>query len=152
MWTYQNGAQVLYFLKVSKHFEKINFRTFFSDSEVQELGFSRFRARARNPRKNREKSQIGPGRPGKLGKPSQTFFSEFRRSLGSKWVVYQPRTTIFEEIVLGWNPHLSPFWSLCGYVTSQEKNLHFLGNTFFATFFSGKCILGSSAGEILVFK
>ena len=47
--------------------------------------------------------QISPGRSDKLWKPSQTYFLEFRRSLRSKWVIYQPRTTIFEEVVFLWS-------------------------------------------------
>ena len=39
MWIYQNGAQVSYFLKVSKHYVKINFRTFFSDSTGWKICF-----------------------------------------------------------------------------------------------------------------
>ena len=131
MWTYQNGAQVLYFLKVPKHFEKINFRTFFSDSEVQEIGFSRIRGPDRNPWKNPEKSQIDPGKLGKLWKPPQTYFLDFRRSLRSIWVIYQPRTNIFEEIVFlrSWGifgrfPG-NCISVVCGYVTSQEKNIIF---------------------------
>ena len=35
-----------------------------------------------------------------MWKPPQTYFLEFRRSLRSKSVVYQPRTTIFKEVVV----------------------------------------------------
>ena len=44
-----------------------------------------------------------------------------------------------------------PFWSMCGYVISQEKKLHSKGNYFFVEVSSGKCLLGSYACEILVF-
>ena len=43
------------------------------------------------------------------------------------------------------------FWSMCGYVISREKNLHFKGNNFFAEVSSGKCLLGRFAWENLVF-
>ena len=103
MWIYQNGAQVSYFLKVSKHFEKINFRTFFFGLDRLKNLFSRIHVPTRNSRKIREKSQIGPGMADKWWKPSQTYFLEFRRSLRSKWVIYQPRTTIFEEVMFLWS-------------------------------------------------
>ena len=86
-----------------KTFWKNQFSNIFSLIERLRNRFSRFRGPPRNFRKNREKSQIGPGRSGKLWKPSQTNFLEFRRSLRSKRVIYQPHTTIFEEIVFLWS-------------------------------------------------
>ena len=45
-----------------------------------------------------------------------------------------------------------PFWSICGYLISQEKKLYSKGNNFFVEVSSGKCLLGSYAWEILVFE
>ena len=53
--------------------------------------------------------QISPGRSDKLWKPSQTYFLEFRRSLRSKWVIYQPHTTIFEGVIFWWS------WGIFGW-------------------------------------
>ena len=44
-----------------------------------------------------------------------------------------------------------PFWSICGYVISQEKNIISKGNNFFDEVSSGKCLLGSYAWGILGF-
>ena len=79
--------------------EKNQFLNIFSLLERLKNLFSRIGGPAGNPWKNREKSQIGPGRSDKLWKPPQTYFLELRRSLRSKWVIYQPHTTIFDEVV-----------------------------------------------------
>ena len=54
-------------------------------------------------RKNRKKSQIGPGRSGKVRNRPKPIFCEFRMSLRSKWVIYQPRTTISDDFLFSWS-------------------------------------------------
>ena len=65
--------------------------------------FSRISRPGRKFQKNREISRIRAVRPGMLRKPSQTYFLEFRTSLRSKWVIYQPRTTISEDFIFWWS-------------------------------------------------
>ena len=82
---------------------KNNFWKKNSDSEVKKTIFLDTGAPVENFRKILEKSQIGPGRSGRLRKPPQTYFLGFRRSLRSKWGIYQPRTTISDHFLILWS-------------------------------------------------
>ncbi len=91
-----------------KTFWKNQFSNIFFGLGSPRNRFSRISRPGRNSRKNPEKSRIGPGRSGKLWKPPQTYFLEFRRSLRSKWVIYQPQTTFFEKVIFLWS------WAIFG--------------------------------------
>ena len=98
---------IIFSRKTTKPRKKLFLKKFFG-LESQKNRFFAIGRPDRNFRKNREISQIGPGRSDKLRNPPQTCFLDSRRSMRSKWGIYQPRTTIFEEVMLLWS------WTIFG--------------------------------------
>ena len=147
MQKYQNGAKVSQFQGKLTNIVKTNFWKKISDSEIQEIHFRGPAAQDEIFKKNRKISQISSGRSDKLRKPPQTYFLVFRRSLRSKWVIYQPRATIFEDFLILWRwgifwlisrkSHFGRFaksWHLRGKPITFEKIMFF--RIFFLEMFS----------------
>ena len=128
---YQIGAQVSYFWKVSKHFEKINFRTFFSDSEVQELGFRGSAAHLEILEKSeKNRKSVRGWRTNGGNHPKPIFWS-----LGGPCGQNEPYTNLVRPFSMKLcfcevGPFLADFleisfWSICVSVISREKNIIF---------------------------
>ena len=157
MWTYQNGAQVSYFLEKLWNLKKFNFRTFFPYSSGWKICFRGSTSQIEILEKiEKNRKSVREGRES-WGNHSKPIF----RSLGGPCGQNESYTSLvrpfpmklcFGEVgaFLADFPE-TRFWSICGYVISREKKLHSKGNNFFVEVSSGKCLLGSYAWEILVF-
>ena len=90
-----------------KKFENVIFGHFFRTRKSKKSIFCYQPPRPRflGNRETRKSARRGRVRCGNHPKP---VFLEFRRSLRSKWVIYQPHTTIFDEVL--W----SRCWSMSG--------------------------------------
>ena len=118
-----------------RNLKKINFRTFFSDSEVQELGFSRICGRARNHRKNRKSVRRGWVSWGNHPKPF--FRVQEVSAVNMSHILVRPfsKKLCFCEVraFLADFPEIA-FWSIYGYVISY---------IFREIIFSSKYLLGN---------
>ena len=136
-------------MEVSKNLKKINFRTFFSDSEVKKITFWESEAQieiSKKIEKNRKSARRGRVSCGNHPKP--VFWS-----LGGPCDQNESYTSLIRPFLTKFcGPEVGAFmadfpeiafWSICECEIPPSKNLGFWRNNFFANFFSGKCFLCS---------